>query len=33
MFWKNLSMAGGFLVLAANGAGAVAVDNVLGNKA
>lgn len=32
MFWKNLAMAGGFLVLAAHGAGAVAVDNVLARR-
>jgi len=25
-FWKNLSMAGGFLLLAANGAGALSID-------
>lgn len=29
MFWKNVSMAGGFLVLAGQGAGAVALDNRL----
>lgn len=33
MFWKNLSMAGGFLVLAGHGAGALAVDNLLAKKA
>ena len=33
MFWKNISMAGGFLVLAGFGAGALAVDNVLAKKA
>lgn len=33
MFWKNISMAGGFLVLAGHGAGALAVDNVLAQKA
>lgn len=33
MFWKNVSMAGGFLVLAGHGAGALAVDNLLARKA
>ncbi|OYQ34478.1 hypothetical protein CHU95_10630 [Niveispirillum lacus] len=33
MFWKNVSMAGGFLVLAGHGAGPVAVDNLLARKA
>ncbi|MFV3076414.1 DoxX family protein [Niveispirillum fermenti] len=33
MFWKNVAMAGGFLVLAGNGAGAVAVDNLLEKRA
>lgn len=26
LFWKNIAMAGGFLVLAANGAGALSLD-------
>lgn len=32
MFWKNLAMAGGFLQVAAFGAGAVAVDNLLAKR-
>ena len=32
-FWKNLAMAGGFLVLAANGAGAWALDRLGRRKA
>jgi len=31
-FWKNLSIAGGFCVLAANGAGALSVDAVIGRR-
>ena len=27
MFWKNIAIAGGFLFLVANGAGALALDN------
>lgn len=33
MFWKNVSMAGGFLVLAGFGPGAVAIDNLLAKRA
>ena len=33
MFLKNLAMAGGYLVLAAHGAGALSVDNHLGRPA
>jgi putative oxidoreductase len=31
-FWKNVSMAGGFLVLAAHGAGAFSVDAMLARR-
>ena len=31
-FWKNLAMAGGFIVLAANGAGAWSLDAWLGRR-
>jgi len=33
MFWKNVAMAGGFLVLAANGAGALSLDARLPRRA
>lgn len=33
MFFKNLGLAGGFLLLAAHGAGAWSVDAVLGRRA
>jgi len=29
-FWKNVAMAGGFLLLAAQGAGAWSIDGLLG---
>jgi putative oxidoreductase len=31
-FWKNVAMAGGFLMLAAHGAGAYSLDHVLGKR-
>jgi putative oxidoreductase len=33
MFWKNVAMAGGFLVLAANGPGALSLDARLPRRA
>jgi putative oxidoreductase len=32
MFWKNFAIAGGFLLLAANGAGALSFDEGLGRR-
>jgi putative oxidoreductase len=32
MFWKNLAIAGGFLLLAANGAGALSFDEGIGRR-
>ena len=31
-FWKNVAMAGGFLMLAAHGAGAISVDALLARR-
>ena len=33
MFWKNVAIAGGFLLLAANGAGAFSLDALRGRRA
>jgi len=33
MFWKNVAIAGGFLLLAANGAGAYSLDALRGRRA
>ena len=32
LFWKNVAIAGGFLLLAANGAGAFSVDGLLARR-